>query len=248
MAKYTLLNARVLVGGYELSGDSNSVNLTYEAEEVDATTFGAIASRTRVAGLKNISLESTGYASHATTPINVDPALWNVFGIVDQVTSVSGQGNDGDIAFSFNSVETSLKPFGGEVGEMSSWDLVAGGSGEILTRSTILEPAQTSRTVTGTGTARNLGLVGTGQSLYASLHVLSVAGTTPSLTVKIQSDDGGGMGTPTDRITFTAATVIGAQRATPVLGPIATDNWWRAQWTISGGSPAFLFFVTAGIQ
>lgn len=247
MAKYTMLNARILIGGYDLSGDSNSVNLTYEAEEVDSTTFGVIASRSRVAGLKNISLESTGFASHATTPINVDPALWNAFGVVDQVTSVSGQGNDGDIAFTFKSVETSLQPFGGEVGEMSSWTLAAGGSGEILVRSTILEPGQIVRTANGTGVARNVGAVSSTQKLYAALHVVSVSGGSPTLDVWIQSDDAEGFPSQATPITFATATATGAQYATPVAGPL-TDSWWRVNYNLGGSSPAFLFFVTVGIQ
>jgi hypothetical protein len=111
----------------------------------------------------------------------------------------------------------------------------------------LLHEGSTARTVTGNGTARQLGLVGATQKLYASLHVVD-ASVADTLDVKIQSDDASGMGTPTDRITFTQATAVGAQYATPVSGPIATDTWWRVSYTIGGTSPSFKFAVVVGIQ
>ncbi|SCL43268.1 hypothetical protein GA0074692_6797 [Micromonospora pallida] len=76
--------------------------------------------------------------------------------------------------------------------------------------------------------------------------MLSIAGTaTPSVTVTIQSDDAAGMATPTDRLTFTAATVAGGQTLR-LAGPI-TDTYYRATWTVSGTTPSFLFVVALGL-
>ena len=79
-----------------------------------------------------------------------------------------------------------------------------------------------------------------------ALHVLSVAGTsTPTLTVIVQSDDNAGFTTPTTRISFTAATAVGAQWGS-VAGAL-TDDYWRISYTISGTNPVFAFAVSAGV-
>lgn len=81
--------------------------------------------------------------------------------------------------------------------------------------------------------------------MYVALHVLSVSGTTPSLTVIVQSDDNVGFTTPTIRISFTAATEVGAQWGS-VAGAL-TDDYWRISYTISGTNPVFAFAVSAGV-
>jgi hypothetical protein len=103
----------------------------------------------------------------------------------------------------------------------------------------------TARTATGTGTSVQLGAVSSTQRLYVALHVFSVSGTTPSLTVAIQSDNATGFPSASTVTTLTAATAIGSQ-ITRVAGPI-TDDWFRVSYTISGTDPSFLFAVTAGI-
>jgi hypothetical protein len=109
-----------------------------------------------------------------------------------------------------------------------------------------MHPNGTARTTTGTGTGIQLGAVTAAQRMYCNLHVLSISGTgTPTITVKLQSSVDNTFASPTDRIVFTAATALGGQ-ASSALGAI-TDQWWRAQWTISGTNPSFLFAVSAGI-
>ncbi len=77
--------------------------------------------------------------------------------------------------------------------------------------------------------------------------MVAASGTTPTLDVTIESDDGVGMGSPTTRINFAQATAIGAQWATPVAGAIA-DDWWRVAYTLGGASPSFTFICIIGIQ
>jgi hypothetical protein len=89
--------------------------------------------------------------------------------------------------------------------------------------------------------------VSSSQYLYATLHVLSVAGTSsPTITVKVQSDVDNSFGSPTDQITFTAATAIGGQ-AQRTIGAI-TDSWFRVVHTISGTNPSFLYICSIGVK
>ena len=60
-----------------------------------------------------------------------------------------------------------------------------------VVRGQLIHPGSASRTSSSTGTGQQLGAVVAGKSMYAALHVLTATGTTPSLTVKVQSDDNG---------------------------------------------------------
>jgi hypothetical protein len=246
MAKYVLLDSTVYLDGKDLSGDSNAITVTAESDEVDVTNFGSSGTREFLAGLKSFSAQLQGFTSHATGA--ADPTLFTQWGVSDAIFSASAEGDDGDIGFFTKSVEMSLQPWGGAVGEASKFDASFRGRGQPLVRGTILHPGDTARTSTATGTGRQLGAVSATQKVYATLHVLSVSGTSsPTLTVKVQSDDNAGFTSATDRITFTGATAAGAQWATPVSGAI-TDDYWRATYTISGTNPSFLFAVLVGIQ
>ncbi len=105
----------------------------------------------------------------------------------------------------------------------------------------------TAAGATATGTALQLGAVAADKSIYGTLHVFGIDGTgTPTLAVKIQSDNASGFSTPIDRLTFTNATAIGAQWVSSGPGAI-TDDWWRVSFTISGTGPSFGFVVGFGI-
>ena len=81
--------------------------------------------------------------------------------------------------------------------------------------------------------------------MYAGLHITAASGTTPTLVVKVQSDDNAGFTSATDRITFTSANSIGGQWSS-VAGAV-TDDYWRVTWTVGGTSPSFTFVVALGI-
>lgn len=246
MAKYVLLDSTVYLDGADLSGDSNSLTVTAESDEVDVTTFGSAGTREFLAGLKTFSAQLQGFQSLGDG--EVEETLHTQWGVSDAIFSASAEGDDGNIGFFTKSVSMALHPIAGSVGEAASFDASFRGRGQPLVRGTILHPGDVERTATGDGTGRQLGAVSATQKVYAVLHTLSVDGTdTPTLTVKVQSDDNGSFTSATDRITFTGATAAGAQWATPVSGAI-TDTHWRVTYTISGTDPSFLFAVLVGIQ
>ena len=109
-----------------------------------------------------------------------------------------------------------------------------------------MNDSDTTLTATGNGTSQQLGAVTSAQKVYAAIHIWSISGTsTPTITVKIQSDDNSSFTSATDRITFTAATAIGSQyKAT--AGAI-TDTYWRANYTITGTNPIFAIAISCGI-
>ncbi len=82
---------------------------------------------------------------------------------------------------------------------------------------------------------------GTTAGATGQLHVMSVAGTTPSLSVKIQHCATSG-GTYTDLFTFNAYTAAGCQRMTVDPGT-TIQPFIKATATISGTTPVFGFML-----
>lgn len=243
MAIKVLTNARLWLDAWDLSGDLNKIALQYGAELQEATTFAHQGGKARKGGLKNTALALEGFWNGGVDA--VDEVLFSKIGVVGMPVTVGDTGVAGDPAFSFLAGVAQYTP-GATAGEMFKFAVDAESSDDALIRGILLRNAV--ETANGSGAAFAHGLVGSGQKLWAALHVLAVSGG-GTWTFKVQSDDAGGFGTPTDRITFAAVTVKGSQWAVPVAGPIASDNQWRANWSVAGGSGnSITFALFMGIQ
>lgn len=248
MAVFVLRDCRLWLGAYDLSARARSLSAQVEVDELDTTTFGAGGARTRIPGLMTGQIElellqdfaldyAAGFAS-------LDAILRSNVGVADTVVTLGPtSAAAGEPALFGRSVQTSVSD-GNSVGDLATVSATVLASGG-LRSGVILEPGTTARTTSGSGSTVLYRDVPPGKSLYAALHVLAVSGTSPSLTVSLQSDDNASMTSATTRATFTAANSIGAQYLTPVAGPLggATEDYWRASWTISGTSPSFTFVV-----
>jgi hypothetical protein len=231
MAIQVFTDARLFLDAWNLSGDMNKIALNYSAELQDATTFLNSGAKARKGGLKDSTLALEGFWSSGVD--QVDDVLFTKVGLTSvPVTVVPSTGLAGDPAFSFLAGFASYAP-GAAVGEMLKFSVDANGSDDALIKGILLRNSVES--AGGNGAAFAQGLVGSGQKLYASLHVLAVSGG-GTWTFSVESDDSGGFGSPTTRITFNAVTAKGSQWAVPVAGPIASDNQWRAKWSVAGGA------------
>lgn len=237
MPPKVLTNAKLWLDAFDLSGDVNKIAMQYGAELQEATSFGHQGGKARKGGLKSTSLALEGFWSGGTD--FVDEVLFNRIGLVDVPVTVSDTGIAGDPgSFSFLAGLAQYTP-GGAVGEMFKFSLDAESSNDALIRGILLR--NSIETANGNGAAFAQGLVGSGQKLWATLHVLAIAGG-GTWTFKVQSDTSG-FPSPTDRITFAAVTVKGSQWAVPVAGPIASDDNWRATWSVVGGSGNSITFA-----
>lgn len=245
MGVYVLTNARLFVGGFDLSCDFNSLSLSTEVEEHDVSTFCNNGYRSRVAGLSDIGLSGSGFWDSDGTS-EPDDVFFGNLGLDNVAMTVVPEAlSDGGRAYSFQGVQFEYSP-NGNVGQPLAFDVSARGK-TAMAQGTVLHPGTDPVTASGSGVPRNLGLVTSGKKLYAALHVWERSGTTPNLTVRVQSDDAQAFTTPTDQITFDTATAVGGQFKS-VSGPIASDNWWRVDWTLTGTTPSVKFIVTAGIR
>lgn len=244
MGKIVLTDVRTYLNGGDLTGNSNKIELASEYEAKKTTNHGSGGWDEVIAGLAETTIEGSGqWESDGVS--KVDDVAWSALGNGNPWTIVPTGGAVGDLAYLVNAMNGSYSAFGDGLGEVANWNANAKGTWPLV-RGKLAHANGLARTSTGTGTAIQLGSVSASQKLYAAVHVLSISGTaTPTITVRIESDDNSGFTSATTRVTFTAATARGGQIAR--LNGAITDTYWRAGWTISGTNPSFLFAVSFGI-
>ncbi|MFJ6645770.1 hypothetical protein ACIQPS_08925 [Streptomyces sp. NPDC091290] len=245
MAKTILTNVRCFAVAVDLTSNSNKIELSSEVEDKDATNYGSQGWKEVMGGLASAEISGEGQWE-AGDPSKVDDASWSQLGGVGPWSiSANNAAAVGGLAY-FTSAMRSNYALGADVGEIAPWTGTAKSSWPLV-RGQFAHPPGTARTATGTGTALQIGAVPTGKRLYAALHVLSAAGTTPSLTARVESAPDNTFAAPTTRLTFAAATAAGGQ-ALRTDGTAITDTWWRIAWNITGTTPSFMFAASLGVQ
>lgn len=234
-----LTDCKIMLGGYNLSGYHNSMNLEYGAEMLDDTVFGTNGTRSNKPGLKTVSM--TGNIFWDTTQDGIN---YNRIGAVREVMSWAHLGNsEGDTVFTTRGVNANYNPLSGAVGELMASEFDAMAANTPLVRGKLL--ATGSKAASGNGGGILVGAVSATQKVYSALHVLAIAAT--SIIVEVESDDAVGFASPTSQIThttFLGAGTVGAEWM-ELAGPI-TDTYWRSKWTIVGGP--FTIFHSVGIK
>jgi hypothetical protein len=236
MSKTVLSDAFIVFDGEAIRDSVNAVSIDYGAEELDGTTL-ADDTRIMVGGLLTAAMGADGFFQ-APDP---DSAFFAQMGAAGKVITIAPKTTEGSIGFSLNAILGSYNP-GASVGELLAYSIQAGARDRLVRGPLLANKA--GITVTGTGTAFQVGAASGSQTVFAALHVTK-AGGTPTLDLTIESDDASGMLSPTTRITFDQATAKGSQFK-KLAGPV-TDNWWRVNYTIGGGTPEFDFVVLLGI-
>jgi len=241
MAKFVFNDGKVFSGGYDLSDHVTSVNLEIMSEELDATTINSGGFRERLGGLKDSTLQLDGfYEAGANKP---DALLGASVGNELIVTTVPDAGV-GNTAYFMKSRLFSYQMFG-TVGEIAPFSISKSQSDDEVVQGKI--EIDSALTTTGNSTGVQLGAVGSTEKIYVAIHCTAVSGTsTPTVTFKLQSDDNASFTSPTDVITFSDITAIGADYQS-AAGAI-TDDYFRLNYTISGTSPSFSIHATIGIE
>jgi hypothetical protein len=245
MPKTVLTNVRLFAVGVDLTANSNKVELSSEVEAKESTNYASQGYKEVMGGIASAEISGEGQWE-ALDPTKVDDASWSQLGGVGPWSVSANNGAAvGDLAYFTSALRSDYK-LGDAVGEVAPWTSTAKSSWPLV-RGQFAHPPGTARTTTGTGTGLNVGAVAVNKRMYAALHVLSVAGTTPSITARVESSVDNTFGAPTTRLTFTAANAVGGQ-ILRTAGTAITDPWWRIAWTIAGTTPSFLFAATLGIQ
>jgi hypothetical protein len=247
LSPQVLTDCRIYIATADATGVSNKIEYSVEYEELDRTTFASGGAKERCGGLADMSA-NIGHFWQAGDLSMPDDTFWANLGVATvPLTVIPTSGAVGTLAYVTRVLECSYKPMG-EVGKLLSATVDLKGTWPVA-RGAVLHPQGTARTATGTGTAQQLGALSSAQSLYVTYHLLSITADSgsPTLTVKIQSDDNSGFTSATDRGTFTVSSALDGQ--TMKIDGAITDDYWRAAWTVAGGAtnPSVLFAVAAGI-
>jgi len=242
MGKYVIANGKILLNGYDLSGDHNQIGLSVTREEREVTTFGK-AGVQRIAGIQSFDVSGSGFFEAGTGKI--DTVIAPQLGTSSvELTILPQNATIGSKGF-LSRINTFEYAPGGSVGDAMGFTFAGKGEGHVLVEGTVLKVG--SVTANGTTTGFDLGY-STRYPMYATLHVTATSGTggTQELDVWIQSDNSSEFSSPTTRITFTVAgAVVTSQLASSTLSS-STDTWWRASWESAGTNEGFTFYVTAG--
>lgn len=245
MGKYVIQNGKILLNGFDLSGDHNQIGLTVAREERDVTTFGK-AGVQRIAGMQSFEVSGSGFFEAGTGKIDtvVAPNLGTSgaeLTILPQGTSVGSKAFIGEI----NTFEYAP---GGSVGDAMGFTFAGRSEGTVLVDGTVLKSGAVS--TSGTGTILNLGQIASGRFGYGILHVTATSGNggTQTLDVKIQSDSTTGFISPTTHISFTQVGNAVASQWKATTATSTTDSYWRARWVSAGVSEGFTFYVSFGIS
>lgn len=252
MAKSILTNVRIFSGAVDLTSVGNRIEVAATAEAKEVTNFGSVDAggnlwKEQLAGLDNAMVSVSGFWEAGSGSF-VDDDQWANFGGVGPWTILPGASSEGSLAYVVNAVRTKYSLLG-QVGDAAPFSAEAISTGAFARGAVLLAPG-TPRTATGTGTIVQIGAVPALRAMRASLHVLSVAGTTPTFAAILQSAATAGFASPTTRATFTTVNVAAGGRSAEyvasVAGPI-TDAYWRISYTITGTTPSYLALAAAGI-
>lgn len=247
MAQYVITDADLFAGSYEFSCYTASVKTDVSVAEVDFTTMCSAGWTAVKGGLKSWTAEIEGYNDQDdATLASIDSRNWSQLGANDPWGMTHTTAADAGVAYFGNGLLSSVYPQGPEVGAAGKLSAKWAGTSAFVRGQVAVNAA---RTTTGTGTILDFGTTPTtSMKVYAAVWVTAITGTsTPTITVKVQSDDNSGMSSATDRITFTAITAVGAQWAVPITFP-ASERYWRMSWTVTGSSPSLTTVGMIGIQ
>lgn len=235
--------AKVLIGGYDVSGYHNKVTATVSRDMLPADQFGKTG-KCRKAGNWDWNVAHSGFWDGGATTI--DGVLRGI--LSSSLMTVCPQaGAAGETSAWFGNIMAPNYETGGTVGGLTTFAGVAQlQDGYPPINGTILQAADI--TTTGTGTGYEVGAVSATQKVYCGMHVTSSTGAANrTLDVIVQSASEGTFGAPTTRFTFTqATTAVTSEYQTPVAGEI-TDTFWRISYTRGGTSGTFTVYVVLGI-
>lgn len=239
-------DALIGLGKYDLSGISNEGSFGQQVAALDSTTFGK-SSKCYLPGL------SEGVFNGAFLWDTSSPAIANAlkdFRGVDagnsSVLTFANAASLGSWGYITRACMAQIQ-HGGPNDDLLRGTLQAHAS-DLIVDAKVGEMGRTARTASGNGSEVELGAVSSTQSLYATLHLVSITADsgTPTLDVEVESDTTG-FPSATSRIAFAQLTATGSEWKS-VAGAI-TDTYYRVKWTIGGGAtnPSCLFIVAFGI-
>jgi len=165
VSEQVIKNGTIILGGYNVSGQHNTVDLTVSADMLDKTVFNS-SFRKRKAGLSDVSFTHSGFFGTTDT----DKQIYDRVGSSDAPCTVCP--NTGSVqgrAFMFDNVWSEYT-LGGSIGDLLSFNGACAGAGPIVRGLLGINKAIAASTQS---TALNLGVGATTDYIMANLHITS---------------------------------------------------------------------------
>jgi len=121
MARIVLTDAKIVIGGVNLSDHITQVTLSTSEDVVDTSAFAGGAARTRVAGLadNSVTLEFQQDFASASVEATIYPLLGTLTTVVVTPTSATG-GTATNPSYTFSALVSEWQPLSGAVGELAT--------------------------------------------------------------------------------------------------------------------------------
>jgi hypothetical protein len=242
MTTFVNLYARAYVGHIDVTNSDKVAFGNITAVKVPFTNFGSGGFVENKPGLISGEFSVDAFQDFAADVMDDElgvSALGAQYPISVQ-PNPTGTETAGDAAWFTRGIITRYDPLGGAKGDAAK-ALTGAVYDTAVIRGLCAHP-KAARTSDGNGTA--VALVGptASQRLYAAIHVTAYSGFS-SVVFKIQSDDAGGFGSATDRITLATVTGTTSEFAS-VAGSFSSETHHRVTWDVTGsGSVTFACFV-----
>lgn len=240
MTASILRDQNIYVGGYNLTTQSNTVGLDYSVNGLPNTAFGD-DTESEAAGLKTVTAQAEGF--YQADPI--DDALFNKISVPNTIFSICN-GAQGERAFTFKSLLADYTPFGNSVGELARFKTGAKASkGGDLIRGVLLYKG----TITADGESPSVQLptIADGRKGYLALHMFNFDDAADDLSIEIRSDASDSfVGGDVLRATLNPTNAIGT--LWQELTAPTTNTYWRAEFDVTGATPAYDIALIMGIQ
>ena len=240
MVAYVIVDAQMYYNEFNISGLMNKVELQYNADTPEATALAGDGTRRRISGLIDVAVNSSGYVDQSAK----DTAIYERIGHTQAADlSIAAQSNvEGSRAF-FLRVNQSTYNILGAIGEVAPFSLDAMANRRLVRG---IVGAVGVKDSDGVSSVFDLGSVAADGEIAASLHVMGVEGTNPTMDVEIKSSSSVNFTSPTNRLAFTEVTDAATHELMATNGPI-TDQYWRVDWDLSGVNPEYDMFLALGV-
>ena len=241
MPRFHAQAATVYKDEIDITGISNGVTINIDNVLGDVTAF-ADTDMTYVEGTPRFTIDYSGIYSKASP--NFDAEIFADLTSVERAVGVYEQGiTAGNLGWE-GKTNVSRAPYTARTNSAILLDVSWTGSDPIVP--TIVHHYDATFDATHTPDPQQVGAVSATQKFVCVVRAFSTSGTSETLNIVLQSDNGVGFDTPTTRHTFTEITSSATHQIAEVSGAI-TDDYWRCTLTLGGSSPSYDLLVTMGI-
>lgn len=246
MSIYWLENANLFLDTITMGSWLKKLEVKHDLAELDVTTFGT-AWHQRIGGLQDVSISGDGFLDFASFQAQYGRQEIASVDAVSTVTICPVSSAETSPTVSCQALQCSYTPLSGQVGEVAPFSIEAKGITTAFTGVVLANYFQASPPSTITGNAYQVGAPATGQSIYGAAHITGLAGTSPTLELKLQSAATSG-GSWVTRADFGVQSAGFGYWLTPVSGVGITDTWWRIAGFTTGTVSVASYVVSFGFH